>query len=102
MGLFKRDDYPSRLKYRNRMVWALTVIPVCIFYIDRDPVRMVFIGGMAQFLMMPVIGIGTVYLRHKHLPHDVAPSPVRTAFLWFTSAVLVGFVALYFWTLIRG
>lgn len=99
MGLFKRDDYQSRVKYRNRMVWALTVIPVCLFYINRDPVRMVFIGGMAQFLMMPVIGIGTVYLRHKHLPKDVAPAPFRNAMLWFTSAVLVGFVVLYLFTL---
>ena len=100
MGMFKRDDYKARVKYRNRMVVALTVIPVCLFYINRDPVKMVFIGGMAQFLLMPVIGIGTVYLRHKHLPKDIAPSPIRTAMLWFTSAVLVGFVAIYLWSLL--
>ena len=90
----------ARVKYRIRMVVALTVIPVCLFYINRDPVKMVFIGGMAQFLLMPVIGIGTVYLRHKHLPKDIAPSPIRTAMLWFTSAVLVGFVAIYLWSLL--
>ena len=79
----------------------LTVIPACLYWIFREPVTMVFIGGMAQFLMMPIIGIGTVYLRHRHLPTSVAPSGMRTAFLWFSSAVLVGFVALYLGTLLR-
>jgi hypothetical protein len=72
-----------------------------LYLLPDEPVTMVFIGGMAQFLMMPIIGIGTVYLRHRHLPASVAPSGTRTAFLWFSSAVLVGFVALYLGTLLR-
>ena len=32
---------------------------------------MVRIGGIAQAMMLPVIGIGVVYLRHRHLPKDI-------------------------------
>ena len=84
------------------MVWVLTVIPVILYYVFREPVTMVFIGGMAQFLLMPVIAIGTVYLRHKHLPAAVRPGRARTVQLWITSTVVVGFVAVYLASLLRG
>src|SRR5262245_57791989 len=99
MGYYKRDDYPARLQYRKAFVCVLTIVPASLFWIFREPVNMVFIGGMAQFLMMPVIGIGTLYLRHRHLPKDVAPSTGRTIWLWVSSLVLVGFVAIYLVTL---
>ena len=101
MGFYRRDDYASRVRYRQRMVWVLTVIPVILYYVFREPVTMVFIGGMAQFLLMPVIAIGTLYLRHRHLPASVAPGKMRTVQLWVTSTVVVGFVAVYLVSLIR-
>jgi manganese transport protein len=101
MGFFKRDDYASRVRYRQRMVWVLTLVPVTLYYVFREPVGMVFIGGMAQFLMMPAIAIGTLYLRHRHLPKAVEPSKARTVQLWISSAILVGFVAIYLASLLK-
>ena len=101
MGFFRRDDYASRVRYRQRLVWALTIIPVILFYVFREPVTMVFIGGMAQFLLLPVIAIGTVYLRHRHLPAGIEPSTSRTVFLWITSSVVVGFGIVYLVSLLR-
>jgi len=100
MGFFRRDDYAARVRYRQRLVWVLTVVPVMLYYIFHEPVAMVFIGGMAQFLMMPAIGIGTVYLCHKHLPKGVEPSKAQTIGLWIGAAVLVGFVVEYVITLL--
>ena len=102
MGFFRRDDYAARVRYRRRLVWVLTVIPVILYYLFHEPVTMVFIGGMAQFLMMPAIGFGMVYLRHKHLPEAVAPSRAQTVGLWIGAIVLVGFVAVYLVTLLKG
>jgi len=101
MGLFARDDYATRVRYRRLLVWALTIIPVILYFVFRDAVTMVKIGGMAQFLMMPAIGVGTVYLRHKHLPKSVAPSKLQNAGLWVGAVVLVGFVVVYVITLMR-
>jgi manganese transport protein len=99
MGFFKRDDYAARVRYRQRLVWVLTVVPVALYYVFREPVTMVFIGGMAQFLMMPAIAIGTVYLRCRYLPAGVGPGKMRSVGLWVASGVLVGFVAVYLVTL---
>jgi Mn2+/Fe2+ NRAMP family transporter len=101
MGFYRRDDYGARVRYRRRMVWVLTVLPVCLYYLFREPVNMVFIGGMAQFLMMPAIAIGTLYLRHRHLPEALKPTRRRTIQLWLSASILVGFVAVYLVTLIR-
>lgn len=101
MGFFRRDDYAARTRYRRRFVVVLTLIPAGLYWFVKDPTRMVDIGGVAQFLMMPAIGIGTVYLRHKHLPQGIAPSVPQTIGLWIGAIVLVGFVAIYLVTLIR-
>jgi hypothetical protein len=101
MGLFRRDDYAARVRYRRRFVWFLTVVPVVLYWVFREPVAMVFIGGLAQFLIMPVIAIATLYLRHRHLPAAVEPSRLRTAGAWFAAAAIVGFGLLYLASLLR-
>ena len=101
MGFFRRDDYAARVRYRRRFVWFLTVVPVVLYWVFREPVAMVFIGGLAQFLIMPVIAIATLYLRHRHLPAAVEPSRLRTAGAWFAAAAIVGFGLLYLASLLR-
>lgn len=60
----------------------LTVIPVLLILIFTDPVNMLRIGGIAQAMMLPVIGLGVVYHRHSHLPKDIQPSQWVTVGLW--------------------
>src|SRR5512147_3054891 len=72
MGFYRRDDYAARLRYRRRCVWVLAVAPAVLYLVFREPVTMVFIGGVSQFLIMPVIAIVTLYLRHRKLPAPVA------------------------------
>ena len=55
---------------------------------------MVVAGGIAQVMMLPLIGSATIYLSRRHLPDDIQPAPVVTAFLWISSIVMLGF-ALY-------
>jgi multisubunit Na+/H+ antiporter MnhB subunit len=60
---------------------------------------MVFIGGLAQFLIMPVIAIVTLYLRHRHLPKQMAPSTLRTVGAWVSGLAIVAFGVVYVMTL---
>ena len=94
-GAFARDDGASRLRWRNAFVVALSVVPVLFYWFLRSPVQMVVAGGVAQALMLPLIGAAVIYLRHRHLPHDIQPAPLVTAFLWISSIVMLGF-ALYY------
>jgi hypothetical protein len=59
---------------------------------------MVVAGGIAQAMMLPLIGFAVVYLRHTQLPDDIRPSVVKTIALWFSSAVMFGFAAYYVWS----
>lgn len=89
LGWFNRNDYPARLKFVNRAVWAALVIPVIMFFVFRSPVNMVKAGGVAQAAMLPILAIGALYLRHKRLPASVAPGALSTVVLWVASIVTI-------------
>jgi len=95
MGLFRAEDYAARVRFRNRFIVALTIIPVSLYMFIESPVNMVKAGGIAQALMLPVIGIGTLYLRHRLLPRDIAPARWVTIFLWIATAVIVWLMGYY-------
>jgi hypothetical protein len=94
-GSYARDDAASRLRWRKRFVIILSVLPVVLYWFLRSPVQMVVAGGIAQALMLPLIGTAAVYLRHRQLPDDVQPSMATTAMLWISTAVMLAF-ALYY------
>ena len=94
-GGYARDDAVSRLRWRKRFVIVLSVLPVALYWFLRSPVQMVVAGGIAQALMLPLIGTAAIYLRHRQLPADVQPSQVTTALLWISTAVMLAF-ALYY------
>jgi hypothetical protein len=95
MGFFENADYAARLRYRRSFVLFLTIFPVCLFMLVQSPVKMVVAGGVAQSVMLPIISIGTLYLRHRCLPGEVRPSSWVTAALWFAAVVIVLLMAYY-------
>jgi hypothetical protein len=87
-GKFERGDYASRVKYRRLIIWLHLVIPVGLILFFRSPVIMVKVGGFAQALMLPVLSVGTLYMRHRGLPKDIEPGPMATGLLWFAALVI--------------
>jgi hypothetical protein len=59
LGLFRRDDYATRVRYRQVMVVLLTVAPVAVYLMIESPVQMVVLGGHG-----PVDHVAGVRLRH--------------------------------------
>ena len=84
-----------RLQWRNRFVVVLAVVPVLLYWFFESPVRMVVAGGVAQALMLPLIGFAALYMRHTQLPRDLQPALATTVMLWLSTAVMLGF-ALYY------
>ncbi len=97
MGFFEAHDYSVRLRFQKGFVVALTVIPVCLYWIFESPVQMVLAGGIAQALMLPVVGIGTVYLHHRFIPASLRPSPLVTFMLWLATVLLIVIMGYYVW-----
>ncbi len=95
MGAFKADDYRSRVRYRNIFIVLITAIPVTLYLLVESPVQMVVAGGVSQALMLPVIGVGTLYLRHRRLPKDIAPSSLVTVAMWGATVIIILMMGYY-------
>ena len=94
-GLFAREDSPSRRRWRNIFVVALSVIPPVFYWFIASPVQMVLAGGIAQAAMLPLIGLAAIYLRHRDLPNEIQPSAATTVMLWVATVVMLGFATYY-------
>jgi hypothetical protein len=95
LGVYPREDAPTRLMWRNRFVIVLASVPAIFYWLFESPVRMVVAGGVAQALMLPLIGLAAIYMRHTQLPRDLQPAAATTVVLWLSTAVMLGF-ALYY------
>jgi Mn2+/Fe2+ NRAMP family transporter len=95
MGGFAREDSAARNRWRDRFVIALTIIPVLLFYVFKNPVSMVVAGGLAQALSLPVICIGVLYLRHKLQPKETAPGWWNTMWLWIAGILITVLMGVY-------
>jgi Mn2+/Fe2+ NRAMP family transporter len=94
-GLYRRDDYKARVAWRDRFIWIHTVVPVALILAIGSPVQMVKWAGVAQAMMLPIIGLGAVYLRHKRLPAVLTPGYAATAGLWVAAAAMFVLMAYY-------
>ena len=95
LGVYQRADGQSRRRWRSRFVVVLSVVPAVLYWAIESPVQMVVAGGIAQALLLPLIGCAAIYLRHMRLPADLRPSTVTTVLLWFSTLVMAGFATYY-------
>jgi Mn2+/Fe2+ NRAMP family transporter len=100
-GRFERSDYGARVRWRDRFIWFHTLLPVVLILGIGSPVQMVRWGGAAQAIMLPVVAIGTLYLRHKRLPPAMRPGAVTTVGLWFAVTVISALMCYYAVLLVR-
>jgi Mn2+/Fe2+ NRAMP family transporter len=88
-GLFPRDDYAARVRYRNGIVCFLLVVPVILLFCVKSPVNMVKAGGVAQAAMLPILSVGALYLRHRRTPREVGSGPIGTVGLWIACLTII-------------
>jgi manganese transport protein len=95
LGFFAREDARARQRFRRGFVILLTVLPVALFLAFESPVAMVVAGGIAQAVMLPVLGLSAVFLRHRRLPPTVRPSAWTTVALWTAAALMTAAMTYY-------
>jgi manganese transport protein len=96
-GRYARTDAARRRFWRQVFVVVLATLPAVFYWLFKSPVKMVVAGGLAQTLMLPVIGLASVYLRHRHVPPAVAPTHATTAALWLATTVMLAVALYYCW-----
>jgi hypothetical protein len=93
-GWCGRQDYRRRLTLTRAFLGIALLLPTLCFFSLKEPVLMVKVGGIAQALMLPVIGVATIYLSAR-LPQRIQPAfPLRSAAWGSTVVMLVA--ALYY------
>jgi manganese transport protein len=98
LGFFEGHHYPTRLRFQRAFTVLLTVLPVLLYFWIEAPVQMVLAGGIAQSLMLPVIGVGTLYLHHRHIPQALRPSWLVTVALWAAVLLISAAMGYYVWS----
>ncbi len=92
-GSFPHDDYAARLRWRDRFIVILTVIPILFYFaFGEQPVAMVQWGGTAQAWTLPILSVGTVYLVTRYLPKSMRATTLMTVLLWLGAFVITAFV----------
>ena len=96
LGVYQRGDYERRTFWRNVFVVVLCIVPSSAYLFFQSPVQMVVAGGIAQAVMLPLIGLAIIYLR-RHLPSDIRPAALTTAGLYLSTAIMSLVVLGYLW-----
>ena len=89
IGVYERDNFRARLRAIRILSAIVLVVPVVFYMFLPQPVRLVQIGGVAQALMLPIVGFAVLYLRYTRLPKSIAPQSWITLLLWAVSFVVL-------------
>ena len=94
-GLTARDE-ATRMRWSRIVsaVWPLVALVVYLFV--RAPVAMVLASGVAQAIMLPMLGVAALYCRYRR-----ADSRLRPGLLWdaLLGLSVVGFFVVAAWSL---
>jgi len=77
---------------RVRMVKVGCVLLPCafatVYLLIGEPVSLVFVGALAQGLMLPFLAFAALYFHYKRTDACLRPGRIWVAFLWFAGAAM--------------
>lgn len=86
---FLPEDEASRLRMVRILSGVFPVISFMIYAIVKKPVVMVLVSGMAQSIMLPMLGGAALYFRYRRCDARITPGRAWDAFLWVSVAGLL-------------
>jgi Mn2+/Fe2+ NRAMP family transporter len=101
MGVYARTDYERRIYWRRLFTVGFCVVPASLFWFFKSPVAMVVAGGIAQAVMLPLIGLTITYLHRRHIPADVRASTATSVGLYISTIVMGAAVLGYLYFTLR-
>ncbi|UCF17410.1 MAG: hypothetical protein JSW59_08085, partial [Phycisphaerales bacterium] len=99
LGLFGITDGSEQMRLRwTRIVSALWPIVALLLYVGiRAPAKMVLASGMAQGIMLPMLGAAALYFRYRRCDENLSPGRLWDAMLWIS---LAAFTVIGGWSLV--
>lgn len=94
-GLVGRDE-ATRALWSRRMGAVYPLLGFVIFAFVRAPAKLVLAAGVAQALMLTVLGAGALYFRYRKTPRELMPGRAWDLGLWVSC---IGFFIVGGWLL---
>lgn len=86
---WREEGEASRERWRLGFRWALPSVCLVVYVLWPRPVMLVLLGGVAQALLLPVLGGAALYFRYRRTPEGLRPGRLWDVGLWMSC---VGFV----------
>jgi len=84
MGLGAQTDVGVE-RWRTGFKWCLPWLCLAIYLLWPKPVMLVLLGGLAQALLLPILGAAALYFRYRRTPEGLEPGRLWDMFLWLSS-----------------
>jgi Mn2+/Fe2+ NRAMP family transporter len=68
---------------------AFPLVSLGVYLVSKDPVRLVLVSGLAQSIMLPMLGGAALWFRYRRCDPRIAPRRLWDAFLWVSVAGLL-------------
>ena len=89
IGLIDGSQYNVRMRYiRIFVVVSLAFYAVAYWIFENPPQMLLVTSSLIAAVMYPVLGLGTLYLRHRTLDPRITPGVPVTAWLWVCGLIL--------------
>jgi Mn2+/Fe2+ NRAMP family transporter len=82
----KTED--ARRRWTKIFCGVFPLFQLLTYVIAKNPVTLVIIAGLAQALLLPMLGAAALYFRFKKCDPRIAPTKLWDAFLWISVAGL--------------
>lgn len=99
LGLFGITDGSERMRLVwTRIISAVWPLLALLLYIGfRAPAKMVLASGLAQGIMLPMLGAAALYFRYRRCDDNLRPGKLWDAMLWIS---LAAFAVIGGWSII--
>ena len=91
------DNDAARRRWTRVFCGVLPLVSLVTFVWVRAPVKLVLAGGVAQALMLPVLGAAALWSRYRRTDPELTPGRLWDVMLWLSC---VGFLVAGIWAII--
>ena len=89
IGVIDGSQYGVRMRYiRIFVVVSLAFYAVAYWIFENPPQMLLVTSSLIAAVMYPVLGLGTLYLRHRRLDSRITPGAWVTGWLWVCGLIL--------------
>lgn len=82
-GFIKKDD-ALRKRWITIFCGGFPFLQLAIYCWSKDPVALVIIAGLAQSMLLPLLGVAALYYRYRCCDPRIAPGRTWDIFLWLS------------------